>query len=75
MSIDFENDGIDRWARGDLGTSRGRLIEPFGPMLGSHCGFSSSGLIDRSSVDTRSVFYESCRRPAIMHVGNAWMHD
>ncbi len=34
LAIPFaHNDRIDRWARGELDTGQGRMIEPFGPML------------------------------------------
>jgi hypothetical protein len=39
LDFEFENGCIDRWARGDLDTSQGRGIEPFGLMLGSQVVF------------------------------------
>ena len=44
----FENGCIDRWARGDLDTSQGRGIEPFGPMLGSQIDFGFARIAIRS---------------------------
>ncbi len=43
-----DNGRIDRWARGDLDTSQGRVIEPFGPMLGSQINFGLSRIAIRS---------------------------
>ena len=48
LDLDFENDRIDRWARGDLDTSQGRRIEPFGPMLGSQIVFGFTVIAIRS---------------------------
>jgi hypothetical protein len=48
LDLEFENGRIDRWARGDLDTSQGRGIEPFGPMLGSQIVFGFLRIAIRS---------------------------
>jgi len=48
LDFKFENGCIDRWARGDLDTSQGRRIEPFGPMLGSQIVFGFTVIAIRS---------------------------
>ncbi len=65
------NGRIDRWARGDLDTSQGRGIEPFGPMLGSHLFSGFQGSPFDPCLDSVSSLYEHCCRDAIMvHVSS-----
>jgi len=40
---EWQNDRIDRWARGELDTGQGRMIEPFGPMRCSRFAFGFQG--------------------------------
>lgn len=46
------NGCIDRWARGDLDTSQGRVGEPLGPMLGSQISFG----LPRIAIRSLSLF-------------------
>ena len=48
LDFNFENGCIDRWARGNLDTSQGLGIEPFGPMLGSQIDFGFARIAIRS---------------------------
>ena len=57
------NDGIDRWARGNLDTSQGRGIEPFGPMLGSQIDFGFA----RIAVRSLSLFCLVILRSMVSH--------
>ena len=52
------NGRIDRWARGNLDTSQGRMIEPFGPMLGSHLFSGLQGSPFEPCLCSVSSFYE-----------------
>ncbi len=66
LDLRFENGCIDRWARGDLDTSQGRGIEPFGPMLGSHLFAGLQGSPFDPCLDSAASFYELCCHAAIM---------
>jgi hypothetical protein len=69
------NDCIDRWARGDLDTSQGRKIEPFGPMLGSQIVFrvckdrrSIPVLVMSRHCTSSGVTLQSCQARRIFNV-------